>query len=45
MKRPNSARMDVSLEALEAILEQARSAPLCEGQIEQLQGVCIPWDA
>jgi transposase len=39
MKRPNSGRMDVSLEALEAILEQARSAPLCEGQIEQLQGV------
>jgi len=27
------------MEALEAILEEARSAPLCETQIEQLQGV------
>ena len=39
MKRPKSGRVDVSLEALEAILEQARSAPLSEMQIEQLQGV------
>jgi hypothetical protein len=39
MKRPKSGRVDVSLESLEAILEQARSAPLCETQIEQLQGV------
>jgi transposase len=39
MKRPNSERVELSLEALEAILEQARSTPLSEGQIEQLKGV------
>lgn len=39
MKRSKTGRVDVSLEALEAILEQARSAPLSETQIEQLQGV------
>jgi transposase len=39
MKRPKSARVELSMEALEAILEEARSAPLCETQIEQLQGV------
>lgn len=39
MKRPVPERVDVSMEALEAILEQARSKPLCEEQIEQLRGV------
>ena len=41
MKRPNSGRMDVSLEALEAILEQARSAPLSETQIEHAVGSTV----
>lgn len=39
MKRPKSERVELSMEALEAILEEARSAPLSEMQIEQLQGV------
>ena len=39
MKRPKSERVELSMEALEAILEQARSTPLSEEQIEQLKGV------
>jgi hypothetical protein len=39
MKRPKSERVELSLEALEAILEQARSKPLSEAQIDQLKGV------
>ena len=39
MKRPKSERVELSIEALEAILEQARTAPLSETQIGQLQGV------
>ena len=39
MKRPKPERVELSMEALEAILEEARSAPLSEMQIEQLQGV------
>ena len=39
MKQPQPQRMEVSMEALEAILEQARTTPLSEEQYEQLKGV------
>jgi hypothetical protein len=39
MKQPKSERMELSMDALEAILEQARTAPLCEEQYKQLKGV------
>ncbi len=39
MMRSKSERVELSMEALEAIVEQARSAPLSEAQIEQLKGV------
>jgi transposase len=39
MTQPKSERMELSIEALEAILEQARSTPLSEAQIDQLKGV------
>ena len=39
MKQPQPERMEVSMEALEAILEQARTTPLSEEQYEQLKGV------
>ena len=39
MKEPKPARMEVSMDALEAILEQARTTPLSEEQYEQLKGV------
>jgi len=39
MKPPETERVELSLEALEAILEQARTEPLSEAQIEQLKGV------
>ncbi len=39
MKQPKPQRMEVSMEALEAILEQARTRPLSEEQYEQLKGV------
>ncbi len=42
MKQPKSERMELSMDALEAILEQARTAPLCEEQYEQLKGCSIP---
>jgi hypothetical protein len=39
MKQPQPERMEVSMDALEAILEQARTTPLTEEQYEQLKGV------
>ena len=36
MKPPKSERVELSLEALEAILEQARSAPLSEAHYTHL---------
>ena len=39
MTQPKSERMELSLEALEAILEQARSQPLSEAHYQQLKGV------
>jgi transposase len=39
MTQPKSERMELSLEALEAIVEQARSAPLSEAHYQQLKGV------
>jgi transposase len=39
MTRPKSERVELSMEALQAILEQARTAPLCEAHYQQLKGV------
>ena len=39
MKRPKSERVELGMEALEAILEQARTTPLSEEQYDQLKGV------
>ncbi|MCP5084017.1 MAG: IS66 family transposase [Alphaproteobacteria bacterium] len=39
MKRPEPKRVELSLEALEAILEKARTEPLSEEQYQQLKGV------
>jgi len=39
MKRPKSERVELSMEALEAILEQARTAPLTGAQYDQLKAV------
>ena len=39
MTRPNSERVELSMDALEAILEQACSTPLSQAQYNQLKGV------
>ncbi len=39
MTRPKCERMELSMETLEAILEQARSTPLSEAHYQQLKGV------
>ena len=39
MKRPKSEHVELGMEALEAILEQARTTPLSEEHYDQLKGV------
>jgi len=39
MTRPTSERVELSMDTLEAILEQARSTPLSEAHYQQLKGV------